>query len=74
MDEFCIILTAEGDLKSGICCAENPDFVRDPLDPLHHGRTGFRIGCLPEDITGKSILLYVEDEEIYRRVSRNWVD
>ena len=74
MDQDCVILTAEGDLKTGICCGEHPDFIRESRYSYFPGIKGFRIGYLPEDLLGKSILLYVEDEQIYRQVSRNWVE
>ena len=71
MDQDCILLTKEGCFIHGICSGDLTDRIQvDQNDAI--GRKGFYIGKLPEDLCGKGLRVYVEDEKVFTLIAKSW--
>ena len=73
MDTEVILITKEGPIVKGIGSGESTDFIRIPSSELP-GIKAFCIGFLPESVLGKRIGIYVEDEQVYKKMAMNWKD
>lgn len=71
MDTDCILYTKEGQFVRGIGSGDHVDFIKIE-GTIIPDRKGFWIGFLPESIFGKKVPVYVEDEEMYNVVKKNW--
>lgn len=71
MDKECILLTKDGQFVLGIGTGDSTDFIRTN-NCKNPGIKGFLIGYLPESVSTKRLPVYVEDEEVFEQIKKNW--
>lgn len=71
MDKECILLTKDGQFVLGIGTGESTDLIRTN-DCKRPEIKGFWIGNLPESVSTKRLPVYVEDEEVFEEIKKNW--
>ena len=71
MDTECILITKEGAIVEGVGSGDSVDLIRKSPSDIP-GVKAFCIGFLPQSITGKKIRVYVEDEDVFNLMTRNW--